>query len=192
MYLVSGDHQCWQKTTDISHIRGFCHPILCSRDPSSCDLWRQAPILFFVPFPVLSALTPLAMFHFRFLSNSQWSHWGAAPGPLTSAPVSHQALPLPLSTRFPPCFNSQNIQLHYFYPCSFLHSSVNCFPFQTFLLLADFLTVLHKAPASVPESSLESPHCQSPALSTVAQHELLYCWAVNWNKNLNSQRKNYF
>lgn len=59
--------------TGISHIHGFCHPILCSLDPSSCDLWRQAPILFVVPFPFLSALRPLAMLHYRFLSNPSFS-----------------------------------------------------------------------------------------------------------------------
>lgn len=73
MYFVSGFHQCLQRMTGISHIHGFCHPILCSLDPSSCDLWRQAPILFVVPFPFLSALRPLAMLHYRFLSNPSFS-----------------------------------------------------------------------------------------------------------------------
>lgn len=173
--------------TGISHIHGFCHPILCSLDPSSCDLWRQAPILFVVPFPFLSALRPLAMLHYRFLSNpgfpvlslrcsSGSSHLSTCALSQTCVPPSSCSTSLHLIS---PSFNSKNIQLHYIYPCPFLHASVSCFPFQTFPLLADFLAVLHKALASAPKASLRSPHFQSPALSTIAQHELLYCWAVN-------------
>lgn len=102
------------------------HPVLCT---ISFPVWD--PWVCFIPD---SCLIPV----------SQCSHWGAAPVPLTSAlvpslrPLSHPALALPLSTGFPISFNSKNIQLHFIFPCSFLHACWY-FPFQTFPPLAELV-----------------------------------------------------
>lgn len=99
-------------------------------------------MVFFVPFPFLSALRPLAMFYSRFLPNpsspvlSLRCSSGSSHLSTCALPVSHQALSLPLSI---------SVQLQFQkYPATFYLSMFFftcfcwCFPFQTFLLLTEF------------------------------------------------------
>lgn len=147
MHFTNGYHQCLQRMTDIIHIHSFCHPILCSIDPSSCDLWRQAPILFFVSFPFLSALKPLAMFRSRFLSNpifpvlslrcsSSSSHLSTCALSQTCVPPSSCSTSLHLIS---PQIQFQKYPATFYLSMFFFTCLCWCFPFQTFLLLAELV-----------------------------------------------------
>lgn len=135
--------------TNMSHIHGSCHPILCSLAPSSCDLWRQAPIQFFVSVPFLSFFLWSPWPHFipdsclilvsqyllsvKFSSSS--SHLSSCALPQSHVPPSSGSTSILLiSSQL--CFHKYPAVSSFF--MFFVQASNRCFLFQAFPLFSDW------------------------------------------------------